>query len=339
MTTPPLDVLPAERREAARNALTAAFGRAPIEALASVAGGASGALTYRADVGGRPYLLRLETRRDVFRNPIQYACMQTAADAGIAPPVRHVDDAAGVAIIDFLPQRPLTDYPGGPPALAAAMGELVARLHATPTFGFVRDYPTVLRTMLAVLRHSRLFAPGLLDPHHEGLERICEAYPWDAAARVSSHNDPNPRNIIFDGQRLWLIDWESAFRNDPLVDIAILTHEIAPTPELESVLLRAWLGRAPDRAIHARLVLMRGMTQLFYAGAVLTAFAAQPPATPDTDLAAPTWVEFGEGIASGRWVLGAPQTSYLLGKMFLAGYRASLSAPGFEEALVITRQG
>ena len=339
MSTPLLDSLPAERRETAQAALKAAFGGAPLEAFHPVTGGASGALTYRAEVGGRPYLLRLETRRDIFRNPIQYACMQTAADAGIAPPVRHVDDAAGVAIIDFLPQRPLTDYPGGPPALATGMGELVARLHATPTFGFVRDYPTVLRTMLTVVRRSGLFAPGLLEPHHEGLERICEAYPWDAAAMVSSHNDPNPRNIIFDGHRLWLIDWESAFRNDPLVDVAILTHEIAPTPELETGLLRAWLGREPDRAIHARLVLMRAMTQLFYAGAVLTGFAAQPPATPDTDLTAPTWIEFAEGIAAGRLTLGAPQTAYLMGKMFLAGYLASLSAPGFEEALVAARQG
>jgi thiamine kinase-like enzyme len=39
---------------------------------------------------------------------------------------------------------------------------------------------------------------------------------------VSSHNDSIPSNILFDGDRLWLIDWESAYRNDPLVDVAIV---------------------------------------------------------------------------------------------------------------------
>jgi len=65
-----------------------------------------------------------------------------------------------------------------------------------------------------------------LDPHLEGFETIRAAYPWDASALVSSHNDPNPRNILFDGQRLWLVDWELRFRNDPLTDIAILMQEL-----------------------------------------------------------------------------------------------------------------
>jgi hypothetical protein len=41
-------------------------------------------------------------------------------------------------------------------------------------------------------------------------------------APVSSHNDPVPANILFDGRRPWLIDWEWAYRNDPLVDVAIV---------------------------------------------------------------------------------------------------------------------
>ena len=76
---------------------------------------------------------------------------------------------------------------------------------------------------MAACSSSGLFAPGLLDRHQKGFERIREAYPWDAAALVSSHNDPNPANILFDGERLWLIDWETAYRNDPLVDVATLT--------------------------------------------------------------------------------------------------------------------
>jgi aminoglycoside phosphotransferase (APT) family kinase protein len=62
---------------------------------------------------------------------------------------------------------------------------------------------------------------------------------------VSSHNDPNPRNLLFDGIRLWLVDWELASRNDHLFDLAIATTEIADTPDLETALLTAAFGRAP----------------------------------------------------------------------------------------------
>ena len=55
----PFDPIPADRREAARSALTAAFGAAPLTALQPVTSGAS-ALSYRIEVAERPYLLRLE---------------------------------------------------------------------------------------------------------------------------------------------------------------------------------------------------------------------------------------------------------------------------------------
>src|SRR6266498_3399652 len=105
-----LEPVPATHREAARTGLMTVFGGASIAALQRVGGGASGALIYRVDVAGRLYLMRVETRRGPLRNPHQYVCMQTAAEAGIAPPLHHADSESGVAIMDFLQQRPLEEY-------------------------------------------------------------------------------------------------------------------------------------------------------------------------------------------------------------------------------------
>src|SRR5207248_1871136 len=144
-----------------------------------------------------------------------------------------------------------------------------------------------------------LFAPGVLDPCTEHLSRICETYVWDAARLVSSHNDSIPNNILFDGERLWMIDWESAYRNDPLVDVAIMLDNLAPSPELESALVRAWLGGLPDEAMRRRLDQIRALTRLYYAGVLLSASATAPPATPDDDLVAPTPPEFWLAIRDG----------------------------------------
>ena len=334
-----IDQIPQDSRDRARSALAAAFGRSPVTALQPITAGAS-ALSYRIEVAGRPYLLRLESfRRDAVRDPHRsYVCMQAAVDAGIAPAVHHADAAAGVVIGDFVRERALSEYPGGTQSVVRDLGSLVARLQAVPAFPPVSDYLSVIGYLFGRLLESSLFAPSLLDRHQKGFERIREAYPWDAAALVSSHNDANPSNVLFDGERLWLIDWETAYRNDPLVDVATLTMFYARTPELEALMLRSWLGREPDRMLLARLGLMRLLVRLFYGcAASLNAVNESGAVVPETDLSAPTPEQFRDDVAHGRLAAGAPEAQSIVGKMALAGFLAGLAAPEFEEALAVVR--
>jgi aminoglycoside phosphotransferase (APT) family kinase protein len=329
------ETIPEHLHDAARNAVVSAFGSTPVTLVESVSGGASGALAYRIEANGRDYLLRLETRRSPLRNPHQYVCMRIAAEAGVAPPLHYADDHSGAAILDFVIQRPLQNYPGGAPALAGALGKLAATLQRTEPFPALGDYRAFLDRMLGHM--TTVFAPGLLDPCIEAFARIREAYPWDPATHVASHNDPNPRNILFDGERLWLIDWETAYRNDPATDIAILTENHASTPELEMALLESWLGKPPDRALRARVLLMRQLTRLYYAG-LLFVLSVKPPASV-MDLAAPTPAEFRSRIAGGELKMGSNEMKVVLGKMILAGFLADLNTPGFEDALLTVRSG
>jgi hypothetical protein len=265
--------------------------------------------------------------------------MQTASDAGIAPPLRFVDADAGVSVMDVVAKQPLTKYPGGPLALARALGQLIRRLQSTSVFPQLRDYPLILERLLGTLRRPGLFASGLLDRHAAAFDQIREAYPWDASAYVSAHNDPNPQNVLFDGERLWLIDWETSFANDAMTDLAILADNFATTPELEESLLSAWLGAPPDRMTRARLQVMRQLTRLYYAGLILSLFGGAPRSEPDADLTAPTPDAFRAALAEGRIAPGSPEMMYTLGKMSLARFLAGVSAPDFEEAIAIVRQG
>ena len=162
--------------------------------------------------------------------------MRIASAAGIAPCVHHVDETDRVAVMDFVKERPLSTFPGGPPALAGAIGKLLGGVQETPSFPRFLAYPEMVGRLWAWVCGTGLFAPGVLDPCTKRLNHIRATYVWGTERSVSSHNDPVPRNILFDGQRLWLIDWESAYRNDPLVDVAITLDCFAPTPDLEEVL-------------------------------------------------------------------------------------------------------
>jgi aminoglycoside phosphotransferase (APT) family kinase protein len=334
------DSLPADRREIARAAFSATFGSASVTALQPVRGGATAAVIYRVDVAGRPYLLRLEPPHDNKADRRRaYVCLQAAAEAGVAPPLHHADPVAGVAIMDFIVAHPLADYPGGPARRAHDLGQLLARLQATPAFPpRTANHLVVLAGWLDRLLTSGRFAAGLIDRHREGFERIRAAYVWDEEKLVSSHNDLHPDNILFDGKRPWLIDWDTACRNDPLVDVAIVANYQAASPEREDVLVRAWLGHAPNRLLRARLLLMRQLGRLFYACASSLTGTTRP-AVPDGDLTALTPAEFLAAVAAGRIVLGTPEAQRLGGKVALRTFLEGLATPQFEEALVISRAG
>jgi thiamine kinase-like enzyme len=327
------DGLSATHREVVRSALVAAFGSTPISTITPIAGGASTASTFRVDAAERRYLLRVEGQPSPLRNPYQYISMRIAAEAGIAPKIHYIDEAALVAVIDFIEQQSLKTYPGGTRALAQALGELLSRVQATRVFPDFVNYPDIVARLFAHVRRTGLFAANLLDVHVERLELLREAYDAGSTGLVSSHNDPIPSNILFDGERLWLIDWESAYCNDPLVDVAIMLDSFAPSPELEEVLLRAWLGRASDETLRNRLALIRALTRLYYAGVLLSASASAPRAAPDTDLSAPTLPAFQLAISEGRLKPGTPETKHILGKMFLDSFFSGVAAPGFDAAV------
>jgi hypothetical protein len=312
--------IPESLHDKTRAALAATFGSKPITVTGPVRGGASGALAFHLHVAARDYVLRLEGPRTPFRNPYQYLCLRSAADAGIAPLVHHADDANGVLIMDFIRSRPLTEYPGGPVSLAAALGALARQLQDTAPFPALGDYRDFIARMLG--RLGTRCAPGLLDAHIEGFAQIRELCPWSAATHVSAHNDPNPRNILFDGERLWLIDWETAYRNDRLVDVAILAENFGASPELETALLQSWMPLAPDADMRKRLVLVRLMTRAYYASLLSALSINSQPVLQD--LAAPTPEQFKTMLASGQ--LKPADTGLTLAKMLLASFRAGIES-------------
>jgi thiamine kinase-like enzyme len=300
-------------RDTVRNALAECFSNAPVDALIPIASGASAGAILGVELGGRRYLLRIEGPRSPLRYPHQYVALRMAAEAGIAPRVHYVDEAEGVAITDFIVNRPLRTYPGGAVALVQAMAELLRRLHEAPVAPAFVPYADTVARLFAHVRRTGLFAPGVLDPHLEELERLRAAYDWDPADSVSCHNDSLPANILFDGDRLWLVDWESAYPNDPLVDIAIQLDNLARSRELEEALMHAWLGGAPDPAMRHRLAQVRALNRLYYAGVLLSASARALPAMPDSDL---------EVSAD------AALTAHTRGKLYLRGFLTGSAVPG-----------
>lgn len=301
-------------------------------ALDPVPGGASGALAFRFGAEGRERLLRLsDPATDKMRNPDQHACLEAAAGAGVAPPLWTCDPDAGLLVMDFIPSRPLASHPGGAPGLAGDLGRLIRRLQSGARFPNPVNFGDRLAGMMAEVRKAGHFRDDLLAQWIQGLEQLRSAYPWDVSVPVAAHCDPNPRNLLFDGERLWLVDWETACATDPMVDLAILTLETVIGPEAEAALLEGWLGQAPGQGEHDRLALMKPLVRLYYG--LLMLVVTPPPAEPSTDLSALDPGEFAGRVGDGRLPMGSPAMMTALAKITLAGFLADLEAPNLVEAL------
>lgn len=330
--------IPQAKRPAVDRALTAAFGTTELDGIVALGGGLSGALIYRIRVGGIAYLLRIEGGRDAFRDPDRwYACMRIAAEAVIAPRVRYADPADGVAIMEFIVERSLSqDFPGTRSDLITEAAQTLRALHQTPAFPPLVDYMEGMESVIGDHRATGLLEPGATAPLLARWSQLRGAYRTDPADLVSSHNDLNPRNLLYDGRRLWFVDWESSFLADRYVDLATLANFMTSGPAEADLLLGVYLGQAPDARQRARLEVMRQVNHLFYGLIMLNSVAAQRPgvAAPG-GLAAPDLAEIHQGLGAGTYVLEGWEGQVTYGKARLNAALAGMGTEAFDQALKV----
>ncbi len=326
---------PEANRRAVERALEAAFGTTTLDAATSLTGGLSGARVFKIRVGGIAYLLRIEGQSDFFRNPSRwYGCMRTAAEAGVAPKVHYACVEDGVAIMDFIAERSLSlEYAGSRSDRVTELAQAVRALHATPAFPRLVDYLDGMEALIGQFRASGLIEPAATAEHFARYSELAAAYRRLRPDPVSSHNDLNPRNVLYDGGRLWLIDWESSFLADRYVDLATLANFFTANAEEEAMLLRTYFGETPDAARQARMFLMRQLNHVFYAMSFLNGAAAERPGVRLPDLAVPPLAKLHQGLSTGEFVLETWQGRVDYGRSRLNEALANIKRPEFEAAV------
>lgn len=286
-------LVPQPRHEAVARALRTAFDTTALDDIRPLTVGLSTALVFRIDVRGRPYVLRVIMRTDAIADPTaEFACMTAGADAGVAPPVRYTHVADRVSIIDFIEPRTF------PADAAALVARTIARVHALPAFHKRYDYLDAMAGFV-----QRFASSGLVPDRSAGVLRIYDdlirIYPRHAADQVSSHTDVKADNMLFDGARLWLVDWEAANLNDRYVDLAIAGNFfVDDTDAAARAYVAAYAGEAPGDYRMARFVVMRALVHIFYAAFLLPLAASSGASTAVTD--APPFRDFHRRLLSGE---------------------------------------
>jgi aminoglycoside phosphotransferase (APT) family kinase protein len=329
--------LPADKRPAIDRGLLAAFGTTTLDAVTPVRGGLSGASVQRIEIRGGVYLLRLESPSKDLHDPRRsHACMEIAAKAGLAPRVLYADAETGVTITDFIVAQP--------PAVSRAelirqLARMVRALHETPAFPPLVDYLDGLGDLTARALASGLPTPAMIDKARAAQVALSTAYRRLEPQLVSSHNDLNPGNIVHDGQRPWLVDWDAAFLADRYVDLAALANVYAREPADEAILLEAYFGEPPTADRRARLYLARQISHLFHAMIFVSISAGERPgarlAEPEDDGRSLT--QLHAALAGGEPLLATWEGRVAYGLAHLAEAVANVAHPRFAEATRLAR--
>jgi thiamine kinase-like enzyme len=280
----PLDgAIPFPKREAVLRACQSAFGTGAIHSVARITQGASGAGVFKLTMDGRHYLLRIEGPSDGFRDPArQYTCLKIAADAAVAPRLIYADSKDGVAITDFI-AADLTPAAGWNKAeQVRTLAGTVKVLHATPLFPALVNYLEGVDSLMRRCEATGILPTKALEKHRRYFAKLVKAHPagkGEKADLVSSHNDLNPGNVLFQTDKAWLVDWESAFAADRYVDLATIANFFATKEHERELMLQVYFGSGLNDYHRARLFLMQQVNRIFYAMVILNFVAAAYPET------------------------------------------------------------
>ena len=266
-------MIPPEKSAAVTFGLNEAFGVAEFEDIRDLTERPRSNRAFRIVVGGSAYLLRINTRPgDMARH---FICMQAAADAGLAPRVRYASAEDRISITDFVQAVPL------PAADALVRIPAALRtLHALPPFPvspfnttctFLLNNSSMLDGFLQKFRTSSILRENETEELLACYQPVAAVYSGLDPDLAPGHNDLfKPDNMLFDGSRLWLVDWEAAFQNDRYADLAVVANMIVSNESEEEIFLREYFGAMPDEYQRARFYLMRQVAHTFYAMAFLT---------------------------------------------------------------------
>ena len=265
--------------------------------------GLSGAGVYAVTSARGEFVLRVQgddVDTDFWSQHVRI--LRRAAERGVAPPLLHVDESAHAVISARVAGVPLPAALADPAQRERAIADVVARLrslHQIDPSGIAeRDGARFARGVWEMQRRRAGFPPWATEMG-SAFDNITAVLARDPR-RVVSHNDVNPGNVLWDGTRTWLVDWEVAGLWHPYYDLAAFVTFLAMDAERGYGLLALQEERPIGDTERRTFAAMRQLVAL----AVGTVFLSMVPAlsvvpAPTRD-EAPTQAECGAAMRRGE---------------------------------------
>ena len=191
----------------------------------------------------------------------EVACQGAAAALGIAPEIVYHEE--GILVSEFIEAQTLADSDVREAAALRRLAQVLRHLHGSRDslsgeMLYFCPFQTV-RTYVGNARELGARLPETIDSVLEDMIWLSEEIsPFRPAL---CHNDVLAANILDDGDRLWLVDWEYGGMGNPLFDLAGVCGNCGLEREEEVLLLSAYFGRE-DAAVAREVRILKAVSLL-----------------------------------------------------------------------------
>jgi thiamine kinase-like enzyme len=193
----------------------------------------------------------------------EHVATQAAAKLGIAPAVLAFIPEHSCLVTAFVPGVPLAETAVREPATMVEIARALRAFHEhAPSLPASFDVPHIARDYVALARERGAALPSAAADAVALAERIAGALTGPEHAVVPCHDDLLGANLLGDGKRVWLVDWEYAGMGDRYFDLGNLSINNGFDEDDDRALLAAyWDEPCTDRRF-AALRLMRVMSDV-----------------------------------------------------------------------------
>jgi thiamine kinase-like enzyme len=206
---------------------------------------------------GRRFVARFSSGKSALlgiNRGAEYRNACVAAEAGIGPAVADHSPAEAVLLVEWIDGRTFTDADLDDEAQLERVAQACRQLHAAPLFGNNFDMFDVQLSYLEIVREHGFRVPPGYAEFMPQVARLRKVLRTPGGELVPCHNDLIAANIMDDGERLWLIDYEYSGNNDACFELGNIWSEADLGLDRLDQLVTAYYGRhTPDKVARARL--------------------------------------------------------------------------------------
>ena len=325
-------LIPASISAAVEIALMQTFNTTTLQEVILLTGGLSAAKVYKIAVNDQYYVLKSAEPSELTHD---HSCMEVAAKAGLAPPIYHLNKRSGITITGYIQHTPLQNAFKSPGSLLMELTKTIRAIHELPLFSKESSLLDTVDGLITEFKASQTLTGPAFDACFSYYEVIKAHYPWHDSDKVSSHNDLNPNNMVFDGKKIWIIDWDAAFRNDRYVDLAITANFFAAADQEEHIMLETYFGEDLKEYNKARFFIMRQICRIVYAMLMfrLANASAGSGAIHDPEMEGATLTAIRKQLADGELNLAEYKGQLLFGKAMLNEALNNMGSERFDESV------
>jgi thiamine kinase-like enzyme len=166
-----------------------------------------------------------------------------AADSGAAPPVLAYLPERNALVVEWIEGRTLAPDDLRDDAMLERVAAVCRQLHAGPRFVGDFDMFAIQRRYLALVQERGFRLPDRYLDFAPRAAQVEEALAVRREATVPCNNDLLAANLIDDGDRLWVIDYEYGGNNDACFELGNVWSESELSLDELAVLVDSYYGR------------------------------------------------------------------------------------------------